>query len=392
MIPSLRQRFNSHWSEDAYARFLSLLESEFGEAPPFRLSETPCFLPAALVARAARYGREIVHQLLANPAYAARADAAIPVRWRVPNEPPHPLFVQADFGIDQDGNLQLVEIQGFPSLYGFQPYLAQAYQRAYALDQDLQLLPDGLTLEDYIAELRTAIVAGHDPAEVVLLEIDPWRQKTRQDFLATTKMLGIPTVDARAVQKQGNRLFYAGTNGPVPISRIYNRVIADEVERLGIDLPFDFRDDLAVEWAGHPNWFFRLSKFSLPFLDHPAVPRSVFLDEASPSDNPADYVLKPLYSFAGTGVIVGPTRRQLNDIPAADRPDFLLQKRIEFVPVIHTPHGLTKIEIRVMYIWRDSMRPLNLIIRMGRGAQMGVDFNKGLGWVGASAAFIHADE
>ena len=173
-----------------------------------------------------------------------------------------------------------------------------------------------------------------------------------------------------------------------PIRRIYNRAIVDELVRKRIPMAFDFRDELEVEWAGHPNWFFRLSKFSLPYLNHPAVPRTQFLDRARDIERPEDYVLKPLYSFAGAGVIVGPTAAQLAAVPAEQRSQYILQERVDFHPVVDTPFGPTKIEVRVMYIWGDRLRAVNTIIRMGRGAQMGVDHNKGFAWVGASAGFI----
>ncbi len=389
MIPLLRRQFNSAWTPKSYDRFLDILTKQFGEPPPFRLSETPCFLTSELVARVARYGREIVDQLVGSPEYMRRSDVAIPASWRAPNDQPNPLFVQADFGIDAQGDLQLVEIQGFPSLYGFQPSLIRAYREAFNLDNlSLDLLPDSLKFSEYITLFREAVVGQHHPENVALLEIDPWRQKTRQDFKATEELLGISIVDAQAVLKLGARLYYDRAGTLVPIHRIYNRVIADEVERRGIHLPFDFRDELNVEWAGHPNWFYRLSKLSLPFVHHPAVPESFFLHDAPPIEDPSAWVLKPLYSFAGTGVIVGPSREQLDSIDRDERENYLLQKRVAFEPVIDTPDGRTKIEIRVMYIWLSELRPVNLIIRMGRGSQMGVDFNKGLGWVGASAAFI----
>jgi hypothetical protein len=236
--------------------------------------------------------------------------------------------------------------------------------------------------------LRQAIVGEHAPENVALLEIDPWKQKTRHDFTATQRMLGIAVVDAREVVKRGARLFYQLRGQEIPIQRIYNRVIADEVERRGIALPFDFRDSLEVEWAGHPNWFFLLSKFSLPYLNHPAVPKTVFLKDAQEIADPGAFVLKPLYSFAGAGVIVGPSAAQIAAVPAAERHNFILQKRVQFAPWIETPEGPTKLEIRVMYIWLEKMHPVNLILRLGRGAQMGVDHNKDMGWVGASAAFI----
>jgi hypothetical protein len=172
------------------------------------------------------------------------------------------------------------------------------------------------------------------------------------------------------------------------VERIYNRTIVDELERRAIQMPFDFRDGLRVEWAGHPNWFFRLSKFSLPYLHHVAVPRAQFLDRVDRVENPERYVLKPLYSFAGLGVVVGPTAEDIAAVPYAERSQFLLQERVDFAPLIETPAGMAKVEVRIMYIWLDEMRAVNTIVRMGRGAQMGVDHNKNLEWVGASAGFI----
>ena len=388
MIPSLRQPFNRHWTPEKYRRFLELIDQRSGVAAQFRHSETPTFLPAPLIGKMARYGREMVEKLLADEEYQRDSEAAIPERYRTPHEAPVPLFVQADFGLDADLEPQLVEIQGFPSLYAYQPVMAECYRDAYGLDPALSALPDGLDLGQYHRLLRRAIVGDRDPANVILLEIDPARQKTRCDFLVTERLFGVRAVDIRALRKEGNRLWYDRDGRQTPVERIYNRAIVDELERRAIALPFDFRDDLAVEWAGHPNWFFRLSKFSLPYLRHPAVPRAQFLDRAGRVENPQRYVLKPLYSFAGLGVIVGPTEGDIAAVPPERRSQYLLQERVDFVPVIETPEGKDKMEVRIMYIWLDEMRAVNTIVRMGRGAQMGVDHNKGCEWVGASAGFI----
>jgi hypothetical protein len=392
LIPSLRQQFNRQWTPAKYRRFLDLIEQRSGVATQFRHSETPCFLPAPLVDKMARYGREMVAQLLADPDYQRASEAAIPERYRVPHEASVPLFVQADFGLDANLEPQLVEIQGFPSLYSYQPVVAECYRDAYGIDAGLSTLLGGLTLDEYHRLLGRAIVGDHDPANVILLEIDPARQKTRCDFMVTERLFGVRTVDVRALRKDGNRLWYDRDGHQTPVERIYNRAIVDELERRAVAMPFDFRDDLAVEWAGHPNWFFRLSKFSLPYLRHPAVPRAQFLDRVSCVDgrveNPERYVLKPLYSFAGLGVVVGPTAEEIAAVPRAQRSQYLLQERVEFVPVIETPEGKAKIEVRIMYIWIDEMKAVNTIIRMGRGAQMGVDHNKNLDWVGGSAGFL----
>jgi hypothetical protein len=257
--------------------------------------------------------------------------------------------------------------------------LAECYREAYGID--LPYLPSSLNLDQYHALLRKAIVAEQDPENVILMEIDPSHQKTLPDFLLTEKLCGIKTVDITHIRKQGRRLFHDG----VPIYRIYNRAIVDELQRRQIALQFDFRDDLDVEWAGHPNWFFRLSKFSLPYIRHCAVPRTQFLDDVDRIEDPSNVVLKPLFSFAGLGVIVGPTTEQ---IEAARGHDYIVQDRVNFVPVIETPFGPAKVEVRIMYIWLDSLQTVNIIVRTGRGSQMGVDHNRNMSWVGASAALL----
>ena len=388
MIPSLRQPFNRDWTPEKYQRFLGLLEAECGGPTQFRHSETPIFLPQDLLEKMSRYGRELVEQLLADPQYQRDSQAAIPEEFRAPNEDPRPLFVQADFGLDQDLEPKLVEIQGFPTLYAYQPLMAACYRKAYDLDAALAQFPGGLDEAGYDALMREAIIGGHDPKNVALLEIDPWHQKTSHDFVLTERRWGVPTVDIAQVRKEGRRLFYERDGKLERIERIYNRAIVDELVRRGIRPGFDFRDELDVEWAGHPNWFFRLSKFSIPYFRHVCVPETRFLDRVDRVDSPERCVLKPLYSFAGSGVIVGPTQRQIDAVPAEQRAGYVLQERIDFRPIIETPHGMTKAEIRVMYVWLDGLRPVNTIIRMGRGAQMGVDHNKGMAWVGGSAAFL----
>jgi hypothetical protein len=388
LIPSYRKRFNAAWSAEKYARFLGLIGQCCGEAPPFRHSETPCFFLRSFVDRMAQYGREMVEQLLNNPRYQDDSKAAIPEAFRVPREDAAPLFVQADFGIDENLEPKLVEIQGFPSLYAYQPFLARSYREAFQIGSELSSFPGDLDEDRYHKLMKEAIIGGHDPENVILMEIDPKAQKTRCDFLLTEKLYGVRAVDIREIHKQGSHLFYRRDGTLTPIYRIYNRTIADELLRREIAIPFDFRDELDVEWAGHPNWFFRLSKFSLPYIHHPALPETRFLDEMDDVGDPARYVLKPLYSFAGLGVIVGPTREQLRAIPVEQRHQYILQERVDFAPVVETPHGMTKVELRIMYVWQGELQFVNTIVRMGRGMQMGVDHNKDLEWVGASAAFF----
>ena len=397
MVPALRDRFNRDYTPEKYRRFLDALDSSCGAKVKFRVCETPCFFPRPLVAQIAAAARDMIHQLVGDPAYRRLSDATIPAEFNVPNEAPRPLFIQADFGLIRGASGEyeprLVEIQAFPSLYAYQAKLLDTYRQMYGLGSALGSFADFADETSYMRELRRAIVGEHDPENVVLLEIQPYEQKTLPDFTATEKLLGVRPVCITDVKKEGRKLFYDHAGRRIPIRRIYNRVIVDELMRKNLALPFSFRDDLDVEWAGHPNWFFRISKFSIPYLKHPTVPRSWFLDQLP--ERPADldrYVLKPLYSFAGLGVIVGPTQTDLDAIPAEKRHDYLLQERMRFEPVIATPHGATQAEVRLMFLWtgpsNDDLKVGPIIVRMGRGKMMGVDHNRDLEWVGASAGFL----
>jgi hypothetical protein len=390
MIPSLREAFNERFTPEKYQTFLRRIDEISGTHVSFRLSETPCFFPKPLLDRMADDGKELIRQLVDNPAYRAKSDEAVPAEFKVPNEAQHPMFVQVDFGLVSDvhGELQpkLVELQAFPSLYAYQGPLAEAYIDVYGLDRRLKYLLSGLDANSYRELLRRAIVGAHDPENVILMEIDPAHQKTLPDFLLTEKMLGVRAVDIVDIKKEGSRLYYERGGKRIPIKRIYNRAIVDELERKNVELNFDWRDELDVEWAGHPNWYFRISKFSIPYLKHESVPKTWFLDRLE--EIPADlenYALKPLYSFAGLGVVIAPKKEDILAIPAEKRPYYILQERMHFEPVIETPFGGTKAEVRVMYVWLDELTPVLTIIRMGRGLMMGVDHNKDMEWVGASA-------
>ena len=391
MIPALRQQFNANYTPEKYQRLLKLLEERCGTPVKFRVCETPCFLPKPLLDLMSDYGKELIQQLNSIE-YRKASSAAIPDQFRVPREPSRPLFVQVDFGLVRDrfGMLQpkLVELQGFPSLYAYQAMLSQSYGEVFGLDPGLKYLLGGLDWESYKKLLRRAIVGDHDPKHVILMEIDPLHQKTLPDFLLTEKLLGIKTVAITDVRRVGKFLFYQNAGKRTPIMRIYNRAIVDELVRKDLKLAFQLTDDVEVEWAGHPNWFFRMSKFSLPYLKHECVPKTWFLDrvEQMPKDL-EHYVVKPLFSFAGLGVIINLTPQDVAAIPREKRSQYILQERMNFEPVIETPSGANKMEVRVMYIWLDELLPVMTIIRMGRGLMMGVDHNRNMEWVGSSSGF-----
>ena len=402
MLEPFREKFNaSQFSPARYEELKLRLEARTRGPIPFRVCETPCFFDPTLIEEMCEIGRVLTHQLIDSPEYMRRSDATIPALFRVPNDNPRPNFMTVDFGLvrDPNGKLRpkLVELQAFPSIFGYQDVLCEEYRSVYGLDSMLDFRLSGLDGPGYWDLLRRTIVGTHNPENVVLLETDPEHQKTLPDFHVHEDRLGIRVVDIAKVRQRGAKLFYADGGREVLIERVYNRAIVDELERTGARPGFEYRDDLQVEWAGNPNWYFRISKFSLPYLDHESVPEAIFLDDwfagrrKSLGDDPGKLLLKPLYSFAGKGIQFAPTESDLASIPEKDRGLYLLQERVRFEPVIRTPYGMTQAEIRIMYLWPEDspeMIPAASLVRLGRGLMMGVDHNREQSWVGGSAAFF----
>jgi hypothetical protein len=311
----------------------------------------------------------------------------------VPDESAHPNFIVVDFGICTEGGRlvpRLIELQAFPSLFGFQLLILHCLRKVYpAIPRDWTSSFGGIKDDAYVDFLRRTIIADSKPENVVLLEIEPEKQKTRIDFAATETILGIRSVCLTKVKKNGRQLFYEHDGRDVRIERIYNRVIFDElIRRPDLNLPFRFQDDLEVTWVGHPNWYFRISKHSLPFLKTAHTSPAYFADEFAADEPVGNYVLKPLYSFAGLGVDMEPTREKL---AALEKPrEWILQKKVQYAEFVPTPDGpKSKSEIRMMFVWPEGDAAptlVNNLVRMSQGKMMGVDFNKEKTWVGSSIA------
>ncbi|MCS6929084.1 MAG: hypothetical protein NZM43_06260 [Saprospiraceae bacterium] len=397
MHAELRQRFNAAFTPEKYQAFLQTMDTEFGEPVSFRVCETPVFVPKALKIQLLQAVEDILH-VLTQPNFRQQSEAAIPAHLRVPNEDAHPIFIQLDFGIchDENGQLfpQLIEMQGFPSLYFYQHLLATAYRRHFDIPADFHHLFSDLNEDDYLALLRSIIVGDSRPENVVLLEIEPEKQNTRIDFWGTRKYLGIKVLCLSQVKREGRDLYYLDEQGRrIAIERIYNRIIFDELDRRA-DLPraWDLRTEVDAEWVGHPNWFFRISKYTLPFLNSPFVPETHFLGALKelPEDL-ENWVLKPLFSFSGQGVKINVT---VEDIAAISNPmDYILQRKRPYAACIQTldPNEPAKCEIRMMILWaKEWKRPrlVNNLIRMSKGEMVGVRYNMGKQWVGSSVGFF----
>ncbi|PYI47196.1 MAG: hypothetical protein DMF10_07380, partial [Verrucomicrobia bacterium] len=372
----------------------------------FRISETPIFLPCEFTEEVTRAANQIV-AATRTPEFAKHAASAVPKGLEVPDESAHPNFHVVDFAICAENKRlvpRLIELQAFPSLFGFQLLLLGCMRKAYpAIPRNWTSSFGGIKDEAYLALLQRTVVAESDAENVVLLDIEPEKQKTRVDFAATEKLLGIRPVCVTKIKKRGRQLFYDRDGREVRIERIYNRVIFDELsQRPDLKLAFRFQDDLDLTWVGHPNWYFRISKHSLPFLKTEYTSPAFLADEfpafakataGRPAEEKIDkYILKPLYSFAGHGVDMEPTREKIG---ALENPqEWILQKKIDYAAFVPTVDGKkSKAEIRMMFVWPDQdLNPtlVNNLVRMSQGKMMGVDFNIDKTWVGASIALHEA--
>lgn len=393
MITSLRTAFNTNFSEEKYHNLLSKLEQGYPKIP-FRVAETPIFIPKDLKKKLITAGDEII-QLIKQDNFKALTQKAIPTEWTVPNENDHPHFLTFDFGLckDEHGEISpmLIEMQGFPSLYGFQVHLANNYKTSYGLDEKLTPLFNNLSEESYFDLLKQVIVGHHQPHQVVLMDIDAHHQKTAIDFLVTANKIGIKVLALEEIKKEGKQLYYTQGDEKIQIKRIYNRLIFDEIadNTTVFEQSFDPREELDVEWITHPNWFYRISKYTMPFLKGKFVPETQFLNEVKtiPTDL-ENYVLKPLFSFAGMGVIIDVKASDITTIK--DPENWILQRKVTYEPVIKAPDGGVKAEIRLMYLWPDGEEPqlcLNLA-RLSRGKMIGVRYNADFDWVGGTVGLM----
>ncbi len=398
MIESIRKRFNASFSEKKYEDFLADLNQTHNHQITFRVAESPIFVDKEFKRQLLDASKQII-DFFTREDFKKLTEKSIPLNFRVPNETNHPLFLALDFAVVKgtDGNLQpqLIEMQGFPSLFGWQDFLASKFKEHFFCPPEFNNHFD-LTVEQYLSKLSDVLLNGHDPENVILLEIDPLKQNTAIDFIITEKLTGIALVHIGDIKRDEKNLFYNKNGKRIPIHRIYNRVIFDElVKRTDLKLEFNLTDDVDVEWAGHPNWFFRISKFTMPLIKSQYIPECKFLNEYQTFPHDLEnYVLKPLFSFSGSGVIFHVKLSDLDSIPFYERENYLLQRKVQYEPVIQAPDGKVKAEIRLLFIWEENQpRPLPVtnLARLSRGEMIGVKFNKDKTWVGGSVCFFEQD-
>lgn len=397
MVPALREAYNDAFTKEQYEAFLKGLDKRYPGAIEFRIAETPVFVPFSFGEQMKEVCEKIIDFML-DPSFKSITERSISPGDRVPDENDHCHFLVFDFGICNDGmgNLepQLIEMQGFPSLYGFQAWYPDLLGNYLPLPAGYSQYLDGLDHTGYIELLKQVILGDTPPENTILLEINPHKQKTKIDFYCTRDYLGIQPVCLTELILEGKDLFYIreGSGMKTPVKRIYNRIIFDELNARKEDIGphIDIRQPLNVKWVTHPNWFYRVSKFTMPFIRHPFVPPTFFLNEITqiPYDL-ENYVLKPLFSFAGQGVIIDLTAEDLYKIK--DPANWILQKKVDYADCILTPDKPAKAEIRIMYLWKEGdprPRPAINLARLSKGKMIGVRYNQDKEWVGGSVAFF----
>lgn len=396
MISHLRQQYNKNFTQKKYDAFIDEIVSSVDHRPLFHIAETPVFIPNNLRDQMLQACDEMM-ELICRPDFKQISQDACLPEFYVPGETDHPAFLSVDFGIceDEDGNLspQLIEIQGFPSLFFYQNICANAYRNHFDIPANFTHHFNGLTDEEYYGILKRDIVGSSHPENVVLIDIEPHKQNTQIDFWATERKLGIKVLCVSELKTEGKDVFYLNENGKkIPVERVYNRVIFDElIKRPDLKREFYFQNEYNIKWVGHPHWFVRISKHTLPLFKSKFVPDSFYLnDEKLPSDL-ENYVLKPLYSFSGQGVILYPTINDVHAIPEDQRGNYILQKKVKYAPIVKTLDEPAKAEVRIMMAWEEGAnKPVAMtnLVRLSKGEMVGVRYNQGKTWVGGSIGFF----
>ncbi|NNT73150.1 hypothetical protein HKT18_13070 [Flavobacterium sp. IMCC34852] len=397
MNPKYRQLFNDNFTVAKYDAMQDDINSDFDYKVTFRIGETPFFISNELKAQLLEGCQEVIH-FIQKDDFKSLTNKALDLNRKVPNEDDHTTFLAIDFGIcEEDGEIvpKLIEVQGFPSLFNFQSHLSQKFVNHYPFLSELTPFLSGLNHESYLKLIENVICNDLPKENVILLEIEPEKQNTKIDFYYCQSDLGIPVVCVTDLFEKDNQLFYKNNTGnDIQVKRIYNRVIFDELDlRTDLQLNFDFSKAYDVEWAGHPNWFFRISKFILPYLKGKYFIETTLLSDLKeiPTDL-ENYVLKPLFSFSGSGVIFHVKREDIEAVKEKDL--YILQKKVNYKPIIQSPDGKVKAEVRLLAVWKkDAPSPtlVTNLVRLSRGEMIGVKFNKDKDWVGGTVGMFERD-
>lgn len=396
MVSSVRKQFNEEFKQEVYEAYLKELHGKFPDALQFRVAETPIFVSRDFKDKMLSACESIV-DVITQPGFYERSAKAIPDNVKVPNDKVYSDFIAFDFGVCENANgelePQLIEMQGFPTLFAYQIFHDAVTRKYFNIPDNYSAFLSGFNKDSYAALLKELILGNHPAENVILLEVFPYEQKTKIDFYCTQELVGIQPVCITELIKEEKDLYYIKDGIKTQVKRIYNRVIFDDLQQQSAEVQEKGKillEELNVEWVPHPNWFYRISKYTLPFINNPYVPATKFLSDIK--EIPADlenYVLKPLFSFAGQGVVIDIAKDDITKI--TDPENWILQRKVKYADVVETPDIPAKAEIRIFYFWKEgAARPVatNNLARLSKGKMIGVRYNKDKEWVGGSLAYF----
>ena len=405
MIASIRQKFNTAFTEEVYQNYLAALNTPFPGALDFSVAETPIFIDKVFIQKVLSTG-DYVNQVIQSDRFNSITEPSLKNIPHFPNETALPQCIVMDFAIAMNDQNEivpaLIELQGFPSLFAYEILQDECIRKTYTIPEGYSPYLNGYTKEKYMHHLETILKGDtlNDTKKnldankhTVLLEILPHQQKTRIDFYCTEKYFNIPIVCITELFIEENYLFYERAGKKIKIDRIYNRIVLDELKNQTKEIQEKgalLQNNLEVEWVTHPHHFFRISKFLLPFLNHPYIPKTQFVNQLTETPTALDtYILKPLFSFAGQGVIIDISAADIENIK--DPSAWILQEKVEYANCIETPTGPAKAELRLYYFWdedkKEYIATMNLS-RLSKGKMIGVNYNKTATWVGGSLAYF----
>ena len=406
MIASIRQKFNAAFTEEAYQNYLAFLNTPFLGALDFSVAETPIFIDKNFIEKLLATGDYVCREIQSD-SFKSITEPSLKNVPLFPNETALPQCIVMDFAIAMNDKNEivpaLIELQGFPSLFAYEILQDECLRQNYSIPAGFSPYLNGYTKEKYMLHLESILKGDklkdpkntlkHSNKHTVILEILPHQQKTRIDFYCTEKYFNIPIVCITEIFVEEKQLFYERAGKKIKIDRIYNRIVLDELKNQTKEIQDKgalLWSDLDIEWVSHPHHFFRISKFLLPFLKHTYIPKAQFLEQLTSIPTALDkYILKPLFSFAGQGVIIDISADDISNIK--DPSSWILQEKVEYANCIKTPTGPAKAELRLFYFWDESKQQyiatMNLT-RLSKGKMIGVDYNKNKQWVGGSLAYF----
>lgn len=393
MLKDIRIAFNQAFTDERYQRYLDYINQHYPNSVGFRIAETPLFFSKEFKESITLAGEAICHQLI-QPALLKQLCKGIPAGFNIDAYNTLPNCILLDFAITENGrepDYSLVELQAFPSLFAYEIIQNNALLQSYSIPNGFSAFLNDYDEKSYLS-LLSQLIKGDNPNETILLELDPEIQKTCIDFYCTRDYLNIPIVNIRDIYFKEGKWYYLSGGKESTFKRIYNRIVFDEIKENEaiVETYIQLANDSQLTWFTHPIHFFMYSKYALPYITHPKIPKTVFLDQVNIQKT--DFtrkVIKPLFSFAGKGVMIEPTQESVQSI--TNKAQWICQEKIHYVQGILTPKDPAKAELRIFFLKDPKTNVFKAVFnlaRLSKQALINTAQNSNDTWVGGSMAFF----